>query len=338
MRYVSPPNHGVLSFRDQGMAPDEPATLIVTGVARSGTSMVAGVLRDAGVFMGQYVFDVVQEDAEILTMLQSGQEPMLQALIAQRNEAHVSWGFKVPNLHAYLRADRLSLFRNPRLIVVFRDPVAVAVRDALSEHFDPQDSLDLTAHAMVSLIAFAQRAGCPTLMVSYEKAITAPEAFLRSLLPFCGIDETPDLMDRLMGVVEPNNPAYLATANTQFTGYVEGVLSGQVYGWCRQWDTLTPVSLDVFADDRLLMTVLADHHRADLAANGIGNGDHGFYVDLNGRDLPPDAVLRIRPHRRSVELEGSGRTIAALIAAHPGAEAVSPDPAPAAAPGLAAAR
>ncbi len=338
MRYVSPPNHGVLSFRDHGMAPNEAATLVVTGVARSGTSMLAGVLRDAGVFMGQHVFDVVQEDAEILTMLQSGQEALLESLVAQRNQAHATWGFKVPNLHAYLRADRMGLFRNPRLIVVFRDPVAVAVRDVLSEHFDPGDSLNLATHAMTSLIAFAERSGCPTLMVSYEKAITAPVPFLQSLLSFCGIDATAALLDRLTGVVEPNNPAYLATANSQFTGYVEGILSGQVYGWCRQWDTLAPVWLDVFADDQLLTTVLADHHRTDLAANGIGNGDHGLYIDLGRHRLPPETVLRVRPARRTVELEGSGRTIAALTAAHGGGGAVSPDPAPAAAPGLAAAR
>jgi len=321
-------------------AANEPCTLIVTGVARSGTSMLAQVLNESGIYMGEHLFPVVMEDAHILTALQSGHDGLLRQIIEQRNAAHAVWGFKVPNLHAYLRAERLGWFRNPRLIVTFRDPVAVAVRDSLSEHFDVHEAMTLAAHAVIAITAFVERAGCPAMMLSYEKAIAKPTQLLQALLPFCGIQADADLMERLIRVVMPNNPAYLATANARFEGYLEGVMQDRIYGWCRQIDFMEPVLLDLFANESRIATFLADEFREDLANIGIGNGSHGFYYDISRFNLSPDTVLHIRPSRRVLELSGSGRTIRELTvtATRGDAPDITPAPAPAGAPGPAAAR
>ena len=50
--------------------------LIVTGLARSGTSMLAAVLRRAGVFMGEQLYETVDEDAQMLAVLRSGPAPL----------------------------------------------------------------------------------------------------------------------------------------------------------------------------------------------------------------------------------------------------------------------
>jgi hypothetical protein len=323
--YVSAPNSGVIQIGDAVPNPDEPCTLIVTGVARSGTSMLASVLQIGGVFMGQHLYDVVMEDAEILHALHGGHEALLRRVIERRDAEHRAWGFKIPNLPAYLLVEQLRWFRNPRLVVIYRDPVAIAVRGSLSEYFDVREELTSAGHAVNSLTAFIARAQCPTLILSYEKAIARPDVMLDALLPFCGITPDVDMMEEQIRAVLPNNPAYLATANTQFVGYVEGLLRDQIYGWCYRLGSLEPVLLDLFADDVRIATFLAGEFRKDLAENKIGNGNHGFYFDLSRFNLSPDTTLRIRPNRRTVELNGSGRALRDLTMADAGGE--PPDPA-----------
>ncbi len=341
MKYVSPPNAGVIKTEFSATPSGAPKTLIVSGVARSGTSMVSSVLLAAGINMGDNVYDVVQEDAEILAILQSGHNTLLRGLIEKRNAEHATWGFKIPNLHAYMTVEQIQWFRNPHMILICRDPVAVAVRGALSEHLDEMEGLIASTNALVSVAEFAARVQCPTLLLSYEKAITAPERMLESLMTFCGIEPTEALFEELLRVVLPNNPAYLQTANRQFLGFVEGILDGKIYGWCHQAGSLVPVPLDLFADDVLLTSFQADQYRVDLADSQIGNGNHGFYVDVSRYGLRPDAVLRIKLRKRTIELQGSGRTVRELSAdqTEPTPEPqINPALAPATDPSLAGAR
>lgn len=309
---MSPPNSGVIIRNAEQVDGGAPRTLIVTGIARSGTSMLSAVLQSAGFFMGDRLHNVVGEDAEMLAILQAGDQTLLRDLIQKRNSAHANWGFKIPNLHAYMTTQQLGWFRNPYLIIIFRDPVAVAVRNALSEHYDPMRSLLSTAQALTAFGAFAQAASCPVLMLSYEKAITAPEPTLAALLSFCGIAPDPDLQPTLLQAIQPNNPDYLRTANSDYRGFVESFRNGKVSGWCCRLDRLTPVSIEIYADDAYLTSVVADQHRVDLARSRIGNGNHGFLVDLSQYNLSPDTVLRLRISERTVELRGSGRTIREL--------------------------
>ena len=53
---------------------------------------------------------------------------LLRRKIATRNELFRKWGFKRPNVIATLRDGGAALFRNPRIIVTFRDPIALAER------------------------------------------------------------------------------------------------------------------------------------------------------------------------------------------------------------------
>ncbi len=46
-------------------------TLLITGLARSGTSMLAALLQAAGVWLGDYVYEPINEDAEIAQILRA---------------------------------------------------------------------------------------------------------------------------------------------------------------------------------------------------------------------------------------------------------------------------
>ena len=54
-------NRGVIINRPAGPSLRGGRTLIVTGLYRSGTSLVATILRHAGIFMGRQISDAVLE-------------------------------------------------------------------------------------------------------------------------------------------------------------------------------------------------------------------------------------------------------------------------------------
>src|SRR5689334_8921346 len=85
-------------------------TFVVTGLQRSGTSLVAAILQTAGVFIGSEINDVVFEDEAMARILVSGDTTALRQLIAQRNANYPVWGFKYPALSDVLAPSQLALF------------------------------------------------------------------------------------------------------------------------------------------------------------------------------------------------------------------------------------
>jgi hypothetical protein len=284
-------------------------TFIVTGPYRSGTSLVAAVLREAGLFIGDAINDIVYEDEEIAGALDSGNIEALRTIVAARAAGHARWGFKYPMLSRALQPPQLDLFDTPRLIVTLRDPVAMAVRTSLSEYREPMRSLREAAADQMALLAFIGELACPSLLLSYEKALAFPGDVIAAILRFCGIPCDDALRARLCAIAEPNRPRYLAGARRRIEGLIEGVRDGQLYGWCRltQWDE--PVSLEVLVDERLALTVSAAAFRQDLVDAGIGKGCHGYFVPLMLLQARPDSIVRVRVAQHGVELDNSGRRL-----------------------------
>jgi hypothetical protein len=289
-------------------------TLLITGLARSGTSMLAALLQAAGVWLGDHVYQPINEDAEITQMLRARDFTRLDALIAQQDAMAAIWGFKMPDLHQFLQHDEMSRFRNPHLLVIFRDPVAVAARNALSEHIDGTQAIVEATAAMHSLTQFARVSHLPFLLLSYEKALVFPRMFIDNVLGFCGIAMDEAGRTDLLGHVQPNRTQYVLTANRTFQGHLEGVLDGRLYGWARHVGNLTPVLLDLVIDDRLAATFPAGEFRADLLAANLGNGNHAFFLDLDDFEVADNSVIRVRVNRRRFELTNSGRSLAELKA------------------------
>jgi hypothetical protein len=284
-------------------------TLIVTGVQRSGTSLVASILQRAGLFIGSDINDIVFEDAEIERALRQRDLPDLRRIIGERNAQHQQWGFKYPMLCQSLPADRLRLFDAPRLIVMVRDPVAMAVRRAVSEYREPMQAMRELLAEQAALMDFVAQIDCPALLLSYEKALAFPEHFLAALLNFTGLPVAAGLHRDLLGMIEPNRWRYVAFARSQYDGLIDGVSNGQLYGWCRRLMSAEPVMLDVLIDDRLVITLCADEFRQDLLEAGIGAGRHGFSVPLAALPARPDSSVRIRVAGHTLELGNSGRRL-----------------------------
>ena len=302
-------NRGLIEFhKAHGSAqPSDVRTLIVSGAARSGTSMVARVLDAAGVPMGELLDDVVFEDHAFADLFSQPTVDLdaLDRLVRHRDRTHPVWGFKRPNLHPY-GAGLVSRFRNPFLIVTLRDPVAIAERNATAEQIDLQAALSMAMDNLGETVRFAQAATCPVLLVSYEKAVRNPDRFVERLLEFCGLPVPPAERERLRHLVEPDRPAYIEGARRMFGGYIDGIRGTVLSGWAYQRSLGQPLTLTVFRDDVAVADCIADHHRQDLADAGIDDGRHGFSIDLAGHGFLPASRVTVRVKDRTFELNNSG--------------------------------
>ncbi len=284
-------------------------TLLVSGVGRGGTSLVASVLHHAGVFMGEHLAEAVYEDQEFVGAFNGGHRDVLTRLIAARNAAHRTWGFKYPGLHVALEYRDVSLFRNPHLIVIFRDPAAVAGRVALAEYRKPLVTMRESLDALRNILGFVENTTAPALLLSYEKALLKPSHFIDALAKFCGLSLDRPARQALLQTVQPESTAYLERARRQYGGMVEFIVDDVLHGWCLEAGTLEPVELDLFVGDTKLLTFQAADFRKDLLNAQFGNGNHGFSVDLRQFQLKPDQQLEVRVAGREFVLAGSGRML-----------------------------
>lgn len=302
-------NKGCVALRLDSASEYGARTFIVTGLHRSGTTLLASLLRQVGIFMGSAINDIVHEDEELAQAIETGDRPAMRQLIANRNAAYGTWGFKLPMLCRWLSAQDMDLFQAPRLIVIFRDLVAISVRESLSEYRDPLLALQTAADDTSAMARFVARLRCPVLLVSYEKALAFPDNLVDALMQFCGLPRNDALRRQLTGAIQPNRPDYLLGARRRYEGRIEGIASGCLHGWCRLTGMVEPVALELFADGNLLLRFAADAFRQDLRDAGYGEGRHGFFLDLAALGAPPDAVVRIKVARHGIELENSGRRL-----------------------------
>lgn len=305
-------NRGVIVVRPPNTAP---RTLIVTGPERSGTSMVAAMLQRAGIFIGDETNDIVYEDEELDRILHSGDTVALRRIIGERDVAYRVWGFKLPMLCRDLPRERLAWFSNPHLIVTFRDPVAMAVRTAVSEYQDSIQSLRQAVADQNAVFAYVDAVDCPAILLSYEKALMMPEEFVDAIGRFCGVTLDPGVRSALLSIVEPGRQRYLEGARRRFEGTVERIQGDALCGWCWLTQSDEPVTLEVLADDRLVTRVIADVARGDLRLAGIGDGRHGFMIPLQTITTGRDPVIRICVAGHGVEVPNSGKRLREYAAA-----------------------
>lgn len=124
--------------------PQGERTIVITGTPRGGTTMVAGCVGTLGVPIGVSIPAGEEsynlEDPEFQSVLHRespGEIDLaaLRALIVRRNSAHQVWGFKLPMALNSLPILEQEL-RNPRFVLVFRDPLAVSSHEVISVGLD----------------------------------------------------------------------------------------------------------------------------------------------------------------------------------------------------------
>jgi len=168
-------------------------TFVTFGTPRGGTTMVAGILRLLGLWIGEDLPNNGEDQAFNLDTHRDDPEGFIARLpaeVAARDARHDRWGWKYPRAAIYLD-DLLGRLRAPSLIVVLRDPLAGTLRTIPAEAPDQSDraikAMRLRQKWQGQNIALATAGRCPALLVSYEKAVLNPEAFQAELAHFCDL-------------------------------------------------------------------------------------------------------------------------------------------------------
>jgi hypothetical protein len=296
----------------QATHPNDAKTFIISGLGRGGTTMVASVLLAAGVPLGDRLFEAALEDRDMTYALRGHDTALLDALIADRNGRYGNWGFKIPYIHGLLRYADIGRFRNPHLVLVFRDPVAITSRVGISDYQDPLAALPGTAASTQSLVNFVMHTDCPCLLVSYEKAVITPESFVDTLIAYCGLPPDEATRAQMLRQVMPNSPDYAIGTTVKIAGRLEALRGTTLCGWCAYANIMDTIELDLFVNAGRMRTFRADQFRPDLLAAGFGNGEHGFMVDVADIALAETDVLHVRINGRGLyELDNSGLSVAA---------------------------
>lgn len=177
-------------------------TIIITGNPRGGTTCVARVVDALGVPM---VRD--QENSmdwmELRAALMAFQSDRVRSLIEKQTG---EWGFKIPGVFGYLPG-HLSLFNDPRIIYVVRDPIANA--DSILRHHKLEsvlkDSVKNLAAENWRALNMIPQWGVPFLFVSHEMMLTKTESAVRSIAEFIGREFRPVAMAEVV----QSDPRYL---------------------------------------------------------------------------------------------------------------------------------
>ncbi|ORE85148.1 Lipopolysaccharide biosynthesis protein [Oceanococcus atlanticus] len=185
-------------------------TLIVLGVSRGGTSMVAGLLSLLGVSMGETLSAGSHEDPAFHTR----DVAALRKLVDQRNAQHDLWGWKYPHTLDYLGKIHGQL-RNPHFVVIYRDAMSVAQAFQRADGTDLKIALKDAQRRYDKLTRFCLDCEDPLMTISYEKAINNPNALLRELARFCGVSMSLELKARCLQFIEPGRYVALQSAGSK---------------------------------------------------------------------------------------------------------------------------
>lgn len=167
-------------------------TVVVLGGYRGGTSMVAGLLRLMGVFMG---FQIDRGNNEDLDFQGAPPERVIE-LVEERNSMFDLWGWKYPGSIYTIDKFRDHL-RNPHFIVIFRDLMASAQSEMAKGIYGFEEGVWRAADQQMRLADFVLTSSHPTLTVSYERAVRDDALFVRSLAEFVGLEFPEEDLEKL---------------------------------------------------------------------------------------------------------------------------------------------
>lgn len=178
-------------------------TVVVLGVERGGTSMVAGVLRALGVDMGRQA-GLNHEDPRFLR----DDETHLRHVIRTRNQDSDLWGFKMPK--AVFHLDMLdTTLRNPYYVIVHRNLAAVADSWHQRGAGTYLDTIERALTYHVRLVAHCRKTKRPVVMVNYERAAKDPAIMVRELVSFLRLQPDEEHLHRALLMVTGDGRGYV---------------------------------------------------------------------------------------------------------------------------------
>lgn len=300
-------NKGVATLNLPDELPEK-KTVVVVGVARGGTSIVAGVLHHLGVFLGTKYNPPVFEDMRLSLAFEGKSEESFEQVIDEYNRQHEVWGWKRPStLHDLPRV--ASTLRNPLFIYIFRDLFSIANRNSISMKSEIVGGLQHALDDYAKILRFMATSKLPSMLVSSDKAVRYREALVDGVCQFVGLQPDPQQYEKAISFISPDPKQYLeATRITRTRGTVNQDLlrTGLLRGWARAAYHADPVQVEVLVNNEMVATIMADIYREHLDKPEIHpTGMCGFEIDLKTLGIKPNAEIRVRVKDDVVDLHGA---------------------------------
>lgn len=224
-------NMGVVALNAPAMK-EETKTIIVVGVARGGTSVVAGTLHALGVFMGE-VHSPVFEDLRLSLAFEKQSKESFKSVVEAYNQKSNAWAWKRPSSLNSLNTIAKTV-RNPYFIFVFRDFVSISNRNTLSMQQGFKEGLVNALEDYTKIVKFIKKTNYPSLFVSSEKAVSNKENFVEAVSEFCQLTPTQQQKNKALTFISPDSAEYLdKTRIDKSQGWVDEwfLQTGVLRGW-----------------------------------------------------------------------------------------------------------
>lgn len=210
-------NKGMISLRNDEK--HQNSTFIITGLERSGTTMIAKAIHKLGINVGESLnFDGVYEDKYCREYLEESKFSKFRNVVAERNLKYNVWGWKRPAAFSYHHKFS-NIVRNPKFIVPFRDSVSIASRNSISVGNNFLNAVETSAKQNLLLCDFVRSNPYATLVLSYEKCLFNKEEFICSLINFLHIHPSKTQIEAAIESIKNGDKGYLKYATKKELRY-----------------------------------------------------------------------------------------------------------------------
>lgn len=290
---------------------DAQKTIIVLGCARSGTSMVAGVLNRLGISVGRRHDDATYEDIDLSLAFESGNFNSAESIINSYNKQHDIWAWKRPGLLDY-QHEAAKRVRNPYYIAIFKDVFAISNRNRISMEADILSNMGNVLQEHAKLLDILKSLNAPCLMLSNEKVLQNKSEAVDAIAEFTGKGNT-EQRESAIEFITPNRTKYLeSTRKNRNIGFLDKVSTNAVAGWAKSaFSADQKVVVELMINDNFVKEGTAHIYRQDLEQGNHGDGHHGFIISLTNIEAKPGDIIRARVKGDIVDLTNSPLTIPA---------------------------
>ena len=275
-------NSGVMFIGDEKVVEKMRKTLIVLGVARGGTSLVAGTLDKLGVFTGKGSVSPVFEDKILAEAYENKNYKLAEKIIEDYNTKHDIWSFKRPAGIDYITHLHENV-ENPIYLIIFKDIFSVANRNNISMKMDILQGLNRAMHDYRKILNFLDSTDINGFLFSYEKIMQNKEIFVNTLKTIIGKDKISEVQyQEALEFIEPNPKEYLdITRITKAKGVIDKVTKNSVSGWAMYVHSDKSPIVEIIVNAKVITTVLADSYRPDLKEKNLHKtGKCGFNTNV----------------------------------------------------------
>jgi len=280
-------NTGIKFIGNKKVLDEEVKTFIVVGIARGGTSLVAGTLHHLGVFTGDKSVPPVFEDVRLASCFETKNNKEAKNVISEYNSKYNIWGFKRPNSINY-NEKLYKMTRNPIFLFIFKDIFTVSNRNSISMKSDVVSGLKNAHNDYGKVLEFISTYDLNGFLFSYEKIMSNKENFVDLLIDIIGKDKVSENQKlSALNFIEPNPEAYLnASRITQGEGQIGSVSETKIMGWAKYIHSNEPGEVELYINDVLVDTVVAKDFRQGLLDTKVhATGHCGYMFDLSQRPL-----------------------------------------------------